>query len=717
MNKNGLILTIILIAITYSGKGQQFDNWYFGRRAAISFIPGTPSQQVPLSLSNSEMVADEGTISVSDDAGNLLFYSNGVTIFNKQHDTMLNGTNIMGNISSCQTGAVPHPGNDSIYYLFTTDAIENDFANGYRYALINIKGDNGRGEVILKNQLLWPSCTERLAIIRHANGIDAWLITNDYASNIFRAWLITCNGIQPNPVTSTVGEIIDGYRDIHAGIIKVSPNGKMLVQTHFPLFDEIIRPPNFCQLFDFNNNSGVISNPKKIFFSAGQYTHCEFSPDSKLLYLSRPFEKIIDQIEVTLASTAAIINSRISIPTSSSYYDIQLAPDRKIYCSSPSAPLAVIQMPDRKGLSCAFQEDYVSLTPGSAFIGLPSHINDITETDNPDNGFIYSITDSCTRTIQFNAYSNLTAPVIWNWDFGNGQTSSLQNPVISFSNSSNTYRVRLRIKSASSCGVITRSRYIQPAGAIGGKAAFEYVVRCDSNYVRFINNSSNVADPQSSFQWFFGDGNTSADINPIHTYSSPGIYTVKLKINTGLSCLNDSATLQVEVKDFTVKTIPDQVITVGQQVLLSTERPATYFRWSPAFWLNDTTIRNPVATPLQDITYKVYAANADGCKGEDSVFIRVIQYNDIYIPNAFTPNGDGKNDNLMPYFPGDITLKNFSIYNRWGQRVFATSQRGIGWDGKVNNQLQQSGTFIWTIQLNNSKGELIEKKGSITLIR
>lgn len=717
MKKKGLILIIILFAIVYTGEGQQYDNWYFGRRAAISFVPGTPSQQVPISLSSSQMVSDEGTISVSDDAGNLLFYSNGVTIFNNQHDTMLNGTNLMGNISSCQAGAVPHPGNDSIYYLFTTDAIENDFANGYRYSLINIKADNGRGEVILKNQLLWPSCTERLAILKHANGIDVWVITNDYASNIFRAWLITCNGIQLNPVTSAVGEIIDGYRDIHAGMIKVSPDGKMLAQTHFPLFDELIRPPNFFQLFDFNNSSGIISNPKKIFFTTGQYTHCEFSPDSKLLYLSRPFEKIIDQIEVTLPSLAAIINSRLSIPTSSSYYDMQLASDRKIYCSSPSAPLAVIHIPDRKGLSCAFQEDFLPLTSGSAFIGLPSHINDITDSDNPDNGFSFVITDSCTRTVRFNAYSNLTAPVIWEWDFGNGQTSSLQNPVIIFSSTSNTYRVRLKIRSASSCGVITRSRYIYPAGVTSGKTAFEYVVRCDSNYVRFINNSSNAADPQSSFQWFFGDGNTSTGINPIHTYSNAGIYTVKLKINTGLSCLNDSTIHQVEVKDFIVRTIPDQVITVGQQVFLSTERPATSFRWSPAIWLNDTSIRNPVATPLQDIIYTVYAANGDGCKGQDSVFIRVIQYNDIYIPNAFTPNGDGRNDNLMPYFPGDITLKNFSIYNRWGQRVFTTSQRGISWDGKVNNQVQQSGMYLWMIQLNNSKGELIEKKGSVTLIR
>jgi hypothetical protein len=125
------------------------------------------------------MVAPEGSSSICDANGQLLFYSNGETIYNRNHNIMLNGDKLSGNISSVQSCLiVPVPGNDSIYYLFTSDAIENGYTKGYSYSIVNMRRDNGNGEVIVKNTLLYAPSTERLTAARHANAVDIWVITN-----------------------------------------------------------------------------------------------------------------------------------------------------------------------------------------------------------------------------------------------------------------------------------------------------------------------------------------------------------------------------------------------------------------------------------------------------------------------------------------------------------------------------------------------------------
>lgn len=713
------ICAILILSATFLAtrlQAQQFNQWYFGRKAAISFN-ASGTTPVPTLLTNSAMMADEGAATISDERGNLLFYTNGVTVYNKQHQVMLNGDNLSGNISSCQVMIVPYPGNADLYYIFTTDALENDLVNGYMYSLVDLSLDNGNGAVTSKNVPLWASCSERMAVAHHANGVDLWLITNDRNSNIFRSWLITCSGIQPGHITSTVGAVLDQYRDINAGVIKVSPDGKTLCQTHFPYFDELTHPPNFVQLFDFNNSTGVISNPRSISFNDAQYNHAEFSPNSRLLYLTRPSNKKIDQLNISLPTMAAILASRVSFTTPRGYFDIQLAPDQKIYVSQPSAGLAVINRPDVAGTGCDFREDQVLLSPGAAFIGLPSHINDFVYADDPLNGFGYTITDSCTGRVQFNARTTLPATVSYAWDFGDGNTSTLQNPVHTFNPAGRAYTVRLRISSTASSGVIYKSTLIKPSGFFVSKPEFEAVVRCDSGYVRFINQTPNLQNLTAPQLWTFGDGNSSTATNPIHTYAGPGIYTVTLRTNSGLACLDSSNSHPVEVKAFTVALPPDMTITVGQQVLLSTSEPASSFRWSPPLWLSDTTVRNPVATPLDDITYTVKAANQEGCTGEDSITIRVLQYKDIYVPSAFTPNADGRNDLIRPFFNGFYTLKEFSIFSRWGNRVYTTSQRGSGWNGELNGQPQEAGVYVWTLLLVDKNGEKTELKGTFVLIR
>lgn len=707
---------LICLCMCLAGFSQQNNNWYFGRQASISFN-ASGTLPVPRSLTNSNMLADEAAASVSDKNGSLLFYTNGVIVYNKLHQIMLNGDNLAGNISTTQVAIVQVPGNDSIFYIFTADAIENDFQNGYLYSIVNMNRDAGKGEVISKNVLLHPSCTERMTTVRHANGTDVWLITNDKSSNTFRSWLINCNGLQPGAIVSVVGDILDQYREVNSGVMKVSPDGKMLCQTHFPLFDELTHPPNYIQIFNFDNATGILSNARSIGFPDSRYTHCEFSPDSKLLYLTRPYDKKADQLKITLPTVPAIQASRVVLSTGTGYFDLQLAPDEKIYFSQPGSSLAVINKPNLYGTGCNFLPDQVTLLAGSTYLGLPSHINDISAYNDPNNGFTYIILDSCSGKVQFNAHTTMTGAVLWEWDFGDGSTSALQNPVHTFFPSNSIYTVKLKISVNPGCGQIYRSALIKPSGLINNQPDFDYIVRCDSGYVRFINKTQDLQDLGALMTWDFGDGNTSTVTDPLHVYASSGIYTVKLKLNTGLACLDKETSKLVEVKDFSVVAPPDQAITVGQSVFLSTTEPGISFQWTPGTWLNDSTIRNPVATPLADIVYTVTGTNSGGCKGMDSIRIHVLQYDDIFVPSAFTPNEDGRNDLIRAFYPGSFALAEFSVFDRWGHRIFSTSQRNNGWNGKVNGISQPSGVYVWLLKATDKSGAKIEKKGTFVLIR
>src|SRR6185369_955314 len=172
------LILFLLICIDLSAYSQQNNNWYFGAQAGLNFNGAVPS-----TLSNGAMNAPEGCSSISDKSGNLLFYTNGVTVYNRNHQTMLNGTALLGHVSAFQSCViVPVPNTDSLFYIFTTDAWENNFANGYRYHIVNMNHDNGKGEVVFKNgSLSAPSC-ERLTAARHANGVDVWVIGNDKSS-------------------------------------------------------------------------------------------------------------------------------------------------------------------------------------------------------------------------------------------------------------------------------------------------------------------------------------------------------------------------------------------------------------------------------------------------------------------------------------------------------------------------------------------------------
>ncbi len=141
------------------------------------------------------------------------------------------------------------------------------------------------------------------------------------------------------------------------------------------------------------------------------------------------------------------------------------------------------------------------------------------------------------------------------------------------------------------------------------------------------------------------------------------------------------------------------------------------YNWQPQTGLSNPGIADPVANLSNSITYKVTAKTASGCEASDNVTIEVYSSADIYVPNAFTPNGDGHNDYARPIPKGIKQLTYFTIYNRWGGIVYRYTPGSKGWDGRLNGLLQDAGTFTWLAEGVDFGGVKIKRYGTIILVR
>jgi gliding motility-associated-like protein len=166
----------------------------------------------------------------------------------------------------------------------------------------------------------------------------------------------------------------------------------------------------------------------------------------------------------------------------------------------------------------------------------------------------------------------------------------------------------------------------------------------------------------------------------------------------------------------------DSVVAEGDMIQLNATSIGTNYNWTNPVTLSNQNIPNPVATmPAGSIgniyTYVVTASTSAGCIGTATVTLRVYKGPDIYIPTAFTPNGDGKNDKFFPFPVGIKTLNYFRVYNRWGRLLFTTTTLYDGWDGLYKGMNQPPDVYVWVAQAVAGNGKVISKKGTVTLIR
>ena len=161
----------------------------------------------------------------------------------------------------------------------------------------------------------------------------------------------------------------------------------------------------------------------------------------------------------------------------------------------------------------------------------------------------------------------------------------------------------------------------------------------------------------------------------------------------------------------------DTTVILGEPLYLTGSGGATY-SWQPSTWLSDPTIANPIALPEDNITYHLLVTSAAGCSDRDSIRIKLYKVPaSFYVPSAFSPNNDNRNDILKPILLGMKSLEYFRVFDRWGKLLFNTAQQGEGWDGTFKGNPQDPGTYIWMAAGETYTNEKIVRKGFVVLLR
>ena len=379
-----LIFSLFTVDKLYAQK--ETWNWFFGDSAGVTFMPeGENAQFLPNGKTKMTGGVQEGTSTISDRNGNLLLYSDGVSVWNKNHDYLLHGGGLRGNISSARNSIIiPRPGSNRFYYIFTIDDRERN-RYGLRYSVIDILAHNQRGEIVPteKNILLLPNVYEKMITVNHSNENDIWLITYNWINNEFYVYLITKDGIQPpkrfsNPYPAATIEAANLDYDIE---------NKKLINCDWG--------NNSFVIFDFNPANGNINTNNFITIPAypeEAETQTEqdwfrpysgvFSADGKFFYGSCWQNSIVQwdfsngDIDEIIASRTVIADSNTVGIENRNFGAIRRGPDNRIYIARARyGYLGVINNPELKGADCDFQNKGIYLEGGRSWYGLPIMMN------------------------------------------------------------------------------------------------------------------------------------------------------------------------------------------------------------------------------------------------------------------------------------------------------------------------------------------------------
>lgn len=488
--------------------------WYFGNSAGLDF-----SSNPPTVLTNGVLNSLEGCTSVADNTGGLLFYTDGVTVWDRTHSIMINGTSLNGNISSTQSAAiVKQPGNNNIYYIFT----QFTSTTGLCYSVVDLNLAFGNGAVTQKNIFLANTGCEKLTTTRHCNGSDTWVLTHDNFSTNYRAYLVTAAGVNTMAVISSAGTGGNGHA---IGYLKISPTGKRLVSALWGFAS--------LEVYDFNNSTGSVSNALNLGTSFPNAYGCEFSPDGSKLYAGMQLSPVILQWDLCAGTNAAIIASQSTVGVATGAVQLgalQVAPNGKIYVARYNSNfLGVIDNPNALGIACNFINLGQSTGTAICKLGLPN----LMSRPAPPPPFTYTVnsTYAC-YNVDFshpNPSSYLSCPsagyslLSLVWDFGDppsgaANSSTLSTPYHVYP-SNGTYNVRLILNY--SCGGGTDTIYQSVNVNLPCVTVASSSISCASLGSATVSVAGGVGP--YTYSWM-PSGQTTSVVNGL----SPGSYTIQL---------------------------------------------------------------------------------------------------------------------------------------------------------------------------------------------
>lgn len=677
---------ILLIGINYCFGQNEHNIWYFGCNSGIDFNGSSP-----IPLTDGAMCAHEGNSSICTYNGDLLFYTDGMTVWNKNHDVMPNGSDLFGGGSSTQSSLIiKRPNFIDKYYIFTSDQMADE--KGLRYSEVNLNLACGFGDVDSnKNILITTPVSEKVTAILHQNGIDYWIITQIYGTNSFHSYLLTSSGLNLTPVVSNIGQIVSGFG--WTGYLKGSSDGNKIVSA--------TAQTDTVQVFDFDKSTGILSNVIYLNnFSNSNYGvyGVEFSPNNSLLYLSEggPISlNFIYQYNLLAGSPSLINNTRITIGSNSGFQNgaLQIAPDGKIYLTAfGKTTLAVIENPDSIGLSCSFLNDEFYLGGEYASGGLPNRPNTL------DNKPSFNASTFCIGDSTFFSIYNQNSVDSVFWDFGDPNSgldnfSNLQNPIHQFSDTG-VFNVQLIIYS----GLLSDT--IENFISIIGVPEFDLL----TNDTTLCIGQSLILETHiecGDILWQDGSNSISYEV------TESGQYSVEAYKN---GC-RVSDTIIVNFNQLPIINLGNDTTLCNGEILTLGPISGTSCHWQD--YSSDS-----IYIVSSEGVYFVVISD-DLCTSTDSIFVDFFNCDSnccnttFSIPNVFTPNSDNVNDLFILKLPYNYDFVELTILNRWGNVVFKTTNSNIVWDGEKSSD----GVYFWILCFRTEYGKEAKQTGFVHLSR
>ncbi len=726
--------------------GQTSNIWFFGNYAGVNLDTTPPSV-----FTSSMMNTPEGCASClcksscpCNPIALLEYYSNGKKLWNGNHQLIMQDLN--GSIYSTQSALIVKHSRAKFTYVFTTDAMGG--SHGLQYTIL-------KGNVVeSKNNPLLGNATERLTIALHCNHHDFWIITHGWNSNAFYAYKLTKYGLETTPIISYAGSVHNGNLNNGAGYLKASPKSNFLAQA--------ILGAGKLEVFRFDNQNGVVFAPITIPNIPNPYG-VEFSETEDILYVSSASGSIYQYKLHNYDSNSVIISKKIILQSSNLIGALQIAKDNIIYVSVDNKYfLGAITKPDIDGLACNYNPNYIYLKGKKTEAGLPPKI--------PKQNYPEIVANEpCIGDTSFFKISKI--PTILDsvfWDFGDSETtldtSTSMKPWYIYPKS-DTFEVVLYLYYCGSVDTLTESIMIidKPNVNLGSDTSFcanTFITLSGGNGSNFLwsngDTSQNLTVTQSgtyfvrasnkcgdsydtivieniwpvpyislpadsnictgdSILLFAGDSNyiyiwQSIDTSLFYTAKNAGTYF--LTATNEYNCkASDNFTLSITFPP-QAKLGNDTNICVGFPFLLDAGYANNYL------WNNG----NITQYNLIDESGLVIVEVSNKCGNDiDSINVTVEECNQkIYVPNAFTPNGDGENDLFFPKgYSIDWNTLEMSIYDRWGEQIYVTNDVNKGWDGKIqgSDKLCKLGVYSWLIIVNDIYGNKIKQTGTVTLLR
>ena len=723
-----LLLFTLFCQTTFAQK--QNNQWRFGGGGALdfntlppNFIPGSPIN------------TPEGSASIADrKTGAILFYTNGISVWDANDQVMPNGTGLVGGTpallsSTCAAVIIPKPGSTTLYYIVTID--EQSSNNGVRYSVVDMTLNGGLGDIVSgqKNIPLYQTTSEKLEVVPASDKLSYWLLT--HSGSAFIAFKITNTGIQTTPVISTIG----AAQANGAGHMKINRQfNKLAIGATFS---------SAMELYDFNNTTGVVSN-----LVTWNYTLAspliygiEFSPNGRVLYISNLSD--IYQYDISSGNPITIQNSiyQLTSPGFVQHAALQIGIDDRIYINAGS--IDVINCPNKLGGACGYQQNAIANQSAGGGYGLPKWV--YYASDHPSiTANVILASDSCLgNTTQFSLLSTSGVTNV-SWNFGDPQ-SGANNTATGLSAShlygqAGNYSVQAIITNACGNETINLPSYSvkncnSASGITGIKIAGDTCAMPATLSLQAVGTSNspyffwNFGDPASGTNDTITITGSSASAFPTHTFSAPGVYTVCVKfqepgfavktvcrtISIGLCCQGIIATIDTCLE----YEIPFSIL--ANASILS-------INWDfddPASGANN--FANTITTKHKFTSsgyYTIRTVVTYNC-GIDTLSktIRVnpcentIEECGVYVPKAFTPNGDGLNDQFNALTSCSFESYSMQIFNRWGEAIFQTSNPSDKWDGQQKGKDCNIGAYVYLITYKLPSQEPKVLYGSITLLR